>query len=402
MKPVKEKTKMKKLLIIFAVLCLAAPAMAADWNFYGNFRMATWYQDDDYDTNRTLTPDPDDPTVTLGPYSDDKDVQWQNGGNSRIGANVSVNDQIGGGFELGFDTAKAANNPYARKIFGTYTFGNGSRLLIGKNYTPSALFYSNSVFGGDGDLLGLGEYYRNRQDQISWKMGGFEIALIEPTPQAAATTDVKTIGATAVPGNSINNTFAPVTNTTLPQIEAAYKFKGDAFFLDIIGAYQTYELDGATLGTEDVDSYIGILGGGVNFGAFFAKAQAHLGQNVGNLGASGPYSTGPTQSATKGAAIDSTAWTVVDNENVGGLLVLGFNASEMLTFEAGVGYESYELDVANAPKEALMQYYLNCTVNIAPGFFIVPEVGMVNYDPDVANAPEPERFYLGAKWQINF
>ena len=42
---------MKKLFIIFAILCLAAPAMAADWNFYGNFRMATWWVDDDYDAN---------------------------------------------------------------------------------------------------------------------------------------------------------------------------------------------------------------------------------------------------------------------------------------------------------------------------------------------------------------
>ncbi len=34
---------MKKLFIVFAVLCLAAPAMAADWNFYGSARMATFY-----------------------------------------------------------------------------------------------------------------------------------------------------------------------------------------------------------------------------------------------------------------------------------------------------------------------------------------------------------------------
>ena len=354
---------MKKLLIIFAILCLAAPAMAADWNFYGNFRMATWWVDDDYDE-------------TIDGYKEDADLQWEGGGNSRIGANVKVNDQIGGGVEIGFD----GSDMYARKIFGTYTFGGGSQLLIGKNYTPSALFYSNSVFGGDGDLLGLGEYYRNRQDMIQWKMGGFKVALIDPT---------------------VTGVDDPVTNVTIPQIEVGYGLKGDAFFVDVAGGYQTYELDGGALGTQDVDAYIGILGGGVNFGAFFAKAQVHMGQNTGNLGSSGPYVTGDLD-LTTGAVIDTVAWTVTDNENVGGLLVLGFNASEMFTIEAGVGTESYEVDVDNAPSETLMQYYLNATINIAPGFFIVPEVGMVTFDPDVSNAPEPERFYFGAKWQINF
>jgi hypothetical protein len=381
---------MKKLLIIFAILCLAAPAMAADWNFYGNFRMATWWVDDDYDGDLV------DPRYG-GTYRDNADLQWENGGNSRIGANVDVNDQIGGGVEIGFDVG---SDMYTRKIFGTYTFGGGSQLMIGKNYTPSAMFYSNSVFGGDGDLLGIGEFYNSRQAMIQWKAGGFKVALIEPSKQAAALGrgDDFSISTGAI----VARPAAPVTNTKLPKIEASYGFKGDAFFLDVIGGYQTFELDGAALGSQDVDSYIGILGGGVNFGAFFAKAQVHLAQNIGDYGSAGPYVTGETQSPKTGAAIDTTAWTVTDNENVGGLVVLGFNASEMLTFEAGAGMETYEVDTAGAPKETLLQYYLNCTINVAPGFFIVPEVGMVTYDPDVAGEPEPERFYLGAKWQINF
>jgi hypothetical protein len=237
------------------------------------------------------------------------------------------------------------------------------------------------VYGGDGDLLGIGEYYDGRQDMIQYSVGGFKLALI--TPATSGLDD-------------------PVVNVTLPKIEASYAFKADTFFLEVIGAYQTYELDGAGLGTEDVDAYLGILGGGVNLGAFFLKAQAHMGQNVGDLGSAGPYVAGPTMNPTTGADVDPVAWTVTDNDNFGGLAVIGFNVSEMLTFEGGVGYESYELDVDNAPTEALMQYYLNATINIAPGFFIVPEIGMVTYDPDVDNAPEPERFYAGAKWQINF
>jgi len=48
------------------------------------------------------------------------------------------------------------------------------------------------------------------------------------------------------------------------------------------------------------------------------------------------------------------------------------------------------------------QFYLNCVINIAPGFFIVPEVGMITDSPAGDNVPEPETFYFGAKWQINF
>jgi hypothetical protein len=77
----------------------------------------------------------------------------------------------------------------------------------------------------------------------------------------------------------------------------------------------------------------------------------------------------------------------------------------MFTIEAGYGYEEAELDNANDSDETT-QYYLNATINIAPGFFIVPEVGMiVNSPAEVVGAvanPEPETFYAGAKWQINF
>jgi len=354
---------MKKLFIIFAILCLAAPAMAADWNFYGHSRFATWWVDDDFDTN-------------TGVHDDDADSQWENGGNSRFGATVQANDQIGGGVEIGFD----GGTTYARKIYGTYTTAGGSQLLIGRTYTPTAMFYSNSVFGGDGDLLGLGEYYDGRQDMIQFKTGGFKVAVIDPN----------VVG--------IND---PEIDTTLPKIEVSYALKMDAFFLDVAAGYQTYELDGGTE-TEDVDAYIGVLGGGVNLGALFIKAQAHIGQNLGDFGSAGPYVTSDAMDPTTAAQIDPVTGEIYDVDALGALFVIGFNASEMLTFEGGVGYQNYEVDVDGAEDETLMQYYVNATINIAPGFFIVPEVGMVTYDSGVDNAPEPERFYAGAKWQINF
>lgn len=372
---------MKKLFIIFAILCLAAPAMAADWNFYGQSRFATWYVADDYDATYTN----DDGNT----YEDDTDLQWENGGNSRFGATVKANDQIGGGVEIGFDVGSL--DMYTRKIYGTYTFGNGSELLIGQTYTPTAMFYSNSVFGGDGDLLGIGEFYDGRWPMIQWKTGGFKVALITPREV----------------GQGVGQ---PEVDYMLPKVEASFGFKSDVFFVDIAGGYQTYELDGGENGTSyDIDSYIGILGAGVNFGPLYVKGLAHMGQNLGNFGSSGPYVVSgwfgddsiSGENVPKSAVLDGADYQ--DSDAFGALGVIGFNASEMLSFEGGVGYQNYEIDVTGDDVDfTLMQYYVQATINIAPGFFIVPEIGMITLDPGGDNPPEPERFYAGAKWQINF
>ncbi len=359
---------MKKLFIIFAVLCLAAPAMAADWNFYGSARFATFYVMEDFDNDG------------LGAtFEDDDDLQWAQQGNSRIGANVKFNDQIGGGFEMSDSFGK-------RKLFGTYTFGGGSQLLIGQTYAPSAWFYSNSVFDGDGDLLGVGEFYEGRVPMIQWKTGGLKIALISPAGQRASLSD-------------------DVYDVTFPKIEVGYGFKSDMWFLDVFGGYQTFELDGGSTGiSEDVDSYVVGLGGGVNFGALYIKAGAHIGQNLGDYGGYNPLDFDDEAFIVALAP----SYNVYDTEGFGVLGVVGFNVSEMLTIEGGFGYVQYEKDdipgVATED-ETGMQVYLNATINIAPGFFIVPEVGYITADYDNAGAavdPEPNITYFGAKWQINF
>ena len=69
---------MKKLIAIFAVLLLAAPAMAADWSFYGSQRMATFYVYDDYGD------------FPKNGQDNDWGLQWDFQGNSRLGANVKA------------------------------------------------------------------------------------------------------------------------------------------------------------------------------------------------------------------------------------------------------------------------------------------------------------------------
>jgi hypothetical protein len=204
---------MKKLFIIFAILCLAAPAMAADWNFYGSARMATFYVDDDPGDNNN----PND--------FETSSLQWAQQSNSRIGATVKFNDQIGGGFEMSDSFGK-------RKLYGTYTFGGGSELLLGQTYTPLDVFYSDSVFDGDGDLLGVGSFYEGRLPMIQWKMGGLKIALITPNTTGA------TIDADYLLTVDDANAYSQ-----LPKIEANYKFSGDTFFFNVGAGYNSLNFE---------------------------------------------------------------------------------------------------------------------------------------------------------------
>jgi hypothetical protein len=359
---------MKKLFIIFAVICLASPVMAADWNFYGSARMATFSVNQDTDTNAH--------------NSSTTNTQWAQQGNSRIGATVKFNDQIGGGFEMGDSFNK-------RKLYGTYTFGNGAELLLGQTYTPTAWFLANSVFDGDGDLLGVGEFYEGRLPMVRLSMGGFTLALITQNLENPDST-------------------LYTTNTTIPKVEVAYNFKSDMFFLSPYAGYQTYDLNynDGTAATKDltVNSYIFGVGGGMNFGALYVKAGVHYGQNLGNYGAYEPGTFGDAATNLTNS-MEVVGQSEKDTKCWGALGVIGFNASDMLTVEAGYGYEYGEQDVNSADGSSVYQMYLNATITVAPGFFIVPEVGYAEVDPETYGAnpdPNPSTTYFGAKWQINF
>jgi hypothetical protein len=354
---------MKKLLILVAIICLATPAMAAEWGFYGQSRFQTWSVDKDSDV----------------PGADsDRDTIWNQQTNTRIGAKIKFNDEIGGLFEAGIGDAWTN-----RQLYGTYNFGAGE-LLIGQTYTPtSSYFYSNSVFDQDGDLLGIGQFYVGRRDMIQLKFGSLKLAFVQP--------------------EAINYVGFD-TDTTIPKIEVSYGFKTDMFFVDVYGGYQTYELDSTVAGVadEDADAYVVGLGGGVTFGPVAFKAGAHYGENLGNYQEYDPGYYTVTATRDEAAFV---AGKLEDNEAWGGLAVLTYTVSDMIAIEAGYGYEQADLDNSGRDEDTLTQYYLQAPITITKGFVVTPEVGMIESErgqaPGVATT-EPDVFYLGAKWQINF
>jgi hypothetical protein len=356
---------MKKLFVcalaVAMVFAFTAPTMAADWNFFGSARFATYWDDVE--------------TTTAAVKTSDNDLNWSVNGNSRIGATVSAGD-VGGGFEYG-------SGPNLRKLYGTWNFGAGT-LLIGQTYTPIAEFYSNQTWGSDEDLLGNGMAYHGRKGQIRLTFGGFDIAFVTPTP-------------TAIVG--VGTTALGETDVTLPQIVLAYKWSSDMFSIKPYFGWATYDAttNVATKQMESIDSMVYGIGGKVNFGPGYVAANIWGGSNPDNMGM---YTAG------NGFAQVDAAGKIQDNNLLAYALVAGWKASDMFAIEAGYGASNTESDFAGAKVEQdTSSYYINCQINMAPGVFVVPEFGSYDLGETKGGGvtvENPQTTYFGAKWQINF
>lgn len=372
---------MKKFLVFFTAVALVCgfgiPAMAADeapaWNFYGSARMATWY--DNTSDKKTGSFEGDD---TIGP--DDSGTIWNLQGNSRFGATVK-GETIGGGFEYG-------TGVNLRKLYGTYTMG-AHEFLVGQTYTPLAYrFYSNQAFATDDGLLAVGNMYTGRDPMLQWKMGGLRVALVKPVVDDLDFGD--NIG---LPEGSVIETDA---DSVIPQLEARYVYRTDMFALDVFGGVNTYNIEEDISGEDDtVTAYTLGLGGEVNFGPGFLKAQGWFARNGAQLGTAD----------VGNASAQITAGGINDNDGYGVMGVLGFKATDSIVFEGGIGFTSFELDkddpILNGTDETIV-YYVNAIIDIVPGFFIVPEFGYYDFMDNMDGEDEGSETYFGAKWQINF
>ncbi len=348
---------MKKLIIMVASLALVAgfamTAAAADWNFYGSSRVATFYGNvEGIDSNTQDT--------------DFFDLNLQ--GNARIGANVKVSDELSGRFEYG----TAVN---LRLLYGTWNFGSGA-LTVGQTYSPLNMFTSGQVFGADAGLLNVGGVYSGREPLLQLAFGGFKVALVEL--------------------NHADNVASTYDENTMPAIEARYRYARDNWNVEIGGGYQTYESQNSITGVDvDIDSYVVALAGGYNFGALYVKANVYTGTNGGNLIALNTSGTGWAGGGLAG--LNAAGNDVDDNDMMGYVLVVGGKINDMFSVEAGYSYAEEELD-SDLDADEVSAYYLNTTITFAPGVFVVPEIGMIDGDED----GDTEVTYFGAKWQINF
>ena len=336
-------------IVIGLVTVFTVSAPAADWDFYGSARVATYQVDTD-------TPGSDTENFGLSLQS-----------NARIGAGVTVSDMLSGSFEYG----ASGGNVNLRKLYGEWNFGAG-KLLVGQTYTPMNWFYSNQVFGADNDLNAHGFIYSGREPMVKLTFGTFQIALVEPAPDDLGT------GFTS--------------EVKIPAIEACYTWTHDFITLEAAGGYHSYELSNGGI-TYDINSHVFAAGAMFNFGAAFFNAAVFTGRNVGNLIA---LSVDGDNAWDDGfAAISGTR--VLDNDSMGYAVVVGYTFNDMFTCEAGYGYAQSDIETF-AGDDEIQAYYANVTINLAPGVFFVPEIGRF----DGKEADDAETTYYGAKWQINF
>jgi len=378
---------MKKLFAVLATLSLlafAVPASAQEgdmearlkaleeafqcsWKFYGSARMTTFWEKSSVE--RSVTG-----------LDSDTDLTWAMQGNSRIGASVRLGD-IYGRFEYGHTAAAGAT---LRLLYGEWNFGAG-KLLLGQDYGPMTFWVSNQVWGGDNDLLGFGQLYQGREQQIKLTFGNFQIAAINPVTNRAVV---------GFPQADID--------TTIPKLAASYDIKGGPVTARIAGVYQTYDVVRIVAGAEDeqsVDAWQIGAGAVYNMGPFFLKGDIYYGENLANMG----------QSSVAPVA-DRAAWngtSMVDAETLGFALIAGFKMNDSITFEIGYGQVNNEIeDGGFKVAQDVKAYYLNATINLAKNVFIVPEIGKLDYgDIERTGLPDSEQGdmkYIGAKWQINF
>ncbi|MCG8564670.1 MAG: porin, partial [Desulfobacterales bacterium] len=281
-----------------------------------------------------------------------------------------------------------------------WDFGAGS-LLVGKNYTPLLFPYSNQVYSihslgkGDHNMSTFGMLYGQRKAMIRLKFGGFQIAAV----------DCKTL-VNLSPALSAGGISQPDKEESFPSIQAKYKYDFEKGHIAAAGAYYTFDV---LSGGNDyaVDSWIAALGGQLNVGPAYFKANIWGGQNVGHqadiLVNGGLWSSSANAGSGNfdGDGFGLARWDgtkIIDRDALAYMVVAGYEIRKGLYLEAGYGYTRTELDEPNSTKDDAETVYLQSTIFLAPGVFITPEIGYC----DMKQTDQPEIFYYGMKWQINF
>ncbi len=361
---------MKKVTALLAVLLLAGPAFSADWSFYGSQRMATFWDHNDAGDG------------TLNGRNNDDDLIWDFQSNSRIGAKVAAG-RVSGVVELALSSENTHDGAVlTRRAFGEWSFMDGAKLKIGKDYTPTSQLISGQAFDADNGMLGIGTIYARRPGQVAVQFGGLELALIQPNSTTRVT----------YPGD---------TDEYLPKIEAAYTAKFDLLAFKVSGGFQTFRVeDNGGAVTEDLDITAYIIGADVNanLGRFYVKAAGSFGQNWGNARWNDLGYTSNTNSA---AVLNAAGDDVKDCTSWMAALIAGMKLTDALKFEAGAGFRSDDNDAARH-KDQAWNAYLQAVYTLAPGVTIVPEIGYFDYRDNPAGADEGYEWYAGAKWQIDF
>ena len=390
---------MKKLIVILAVIAMVGAFTAtaiADVSLYGSARFRTYYTD----------VDKGNPSV-----DSDKDMEWRMGTLTRFGANFK-SDKITGKFEMDARAGGTAlENPLTgsdfvvpgteniengsgssqlgnmrlRQLWGQYDFGT-FKFMIGQNYPllDAPVSGINYYSGGFQPIGGIG-YTVARTSQMRFTFGNFRAALLTPdTSQSNAATGG--LGA-----------YTEV-NTMFPKLEVRYDMKMDAFALNFMGGYQSYEVENlATKQTEDIQSWVIGARAKANFGPAYVGLSLNYRQNGKNYGM--------WTDVSKEAAVFDTDGQLKDADALGYVAALGYKVNDMFTLEASYGSISSEQDTIANNEDDEIAWGLMAKITMAPGVYIIPEfIFQDNKDVTTGGTAtdQGDTTIIGVFWRIDF
>ena len=351
----------------------------ASWKFYGNVMMSTFYE-------KYRAKD-----LKLHGATDSKGTTWGLNTNAAIGATATMGD-IEGVFEYGHKGGAGDKNVNTRLLYGAWNFMPEGKLVIGYDDTPLYFGISNQVYYNDNNLSGFGILDGDKAAQIKLIYKGFQLALIDPTP-------------------GMSDIGLDETKVFFPRVEATYDFSFGPLAGKIMGGYKTYKAIGdkgmPTEFEERINSWVAGIGLLYDAAPFYIGINGFYGSNVGALGQA---AIGAPDEIAAVAGFDESGMPylagseLVNAKTFGIAAALGYKYSEMLSFEVGYGYQEDKWKSSGIKDKLVGQsYYLNATITVAKGFYIVPEVGIMRYKcKGTTSLDAGKSTYFGAKWQIEF
>ena len=303
-------------------------------------------------------------------------------GNTRIGTNIKIGN-FTAQFELGANEKTLVNGTPntvgLRQAWAAYTFGNGSRLLVGKTDTPTAMSgFSSSIYDTDGGLNGFGGSPTGvRRFQVQYSIAGLTLALIEDDMNYANS------------GNALGIAgFDDTTTPYTPRAGISYVFQNESLLAKIAATYTA--VNGSYLNASNQQAWTNLHAFGIalgvkpTFGNMWLGIHARYGMNEDLYNEGGTYAnTGSFAHGKIGYTASLSAKKDGSFNNIhraGAAVEFGMKATEAFTFIIGGGYQATipELEeVTGVEQSNLIHSYavfLQGQYALSPNFALVPEI----------------------------
>ena len=190
-------------------------------------------------------------------------------------------------------------------------------------------------------------------------------------------------------------------NVTYPKIEARYDMRKEAFTLNFIAGWQTYEVEDklpptGSKETQDITSWVLGVRGKAHFGPVYANLGLTYRKNGKNYDA-WTVSTKEGPVLERNDVKDATAWGVV--------AALGWKINDRWTLEASHGSLGSEQDTSLKNEDDAKAWALQAKITIAPGFYIYPELIYQDNEDVINNGVSTDQgdiTIFGVYWRIDF